>query len=57
MSLVSVSFITSSLVLLGAIYLDAVSRKSKGLTERQWIGRKVLEKKDKTSIPVSDSWI
>lgn len=57
MSLVSVSFKTSSLVLLGAIYLDAVSRTSKGLTGGQWIGRKVLEKKDKTSIPVSDSWI
>lgn len=57
MSLASVSFKTSSLVLLGAVYLDAVLRKSKGLTEGQWIGRKVLEKKDKTNIPVSDSWI
>lgn len=57
MSLASVSFKTSSLVLLGAIYLDVVLRKSKGLTEGQWIGRKVLEKKDKTNIPVSDSWI
>lgn len=57
MSLASVSFKTSSLVLLGAIYLDTVLRKSKGLTEGQWVGRKVLEKKDKTNIPVSDSWI
>lgn len=41
MFLVSVSFKTSSLVLLGAI-LDAALRKSKGLTEGQWIGRKEL---------------
>lgn len=50
MFLVSISIKTSSLILLGAVYLDATLRKSKGLTEGQWIGRKVLEKKDKTNI-------